>query len=532
MKKFISNPYFIICLLWLFATIINVNKPFHMNDTFYLEAAKWIEKKPLAPSYGMINWDKVKKPVSEFNQPPLYPYLIAFWGKMVGYSEVSLHLFFSVFSFLAFLFFYFIAKRILPKIALFLLALFAFSPAFLINQNIMPDIPLLAFSFMCIYFLLKAFIRDSWQNYFLASIFFSIGMMISYSIFPISIVFAFAIWKKQNPKYFSVLLIPVLVLIAWNIQNYYQTGIIQFVQIQNDISIFTGLLSVVIGIGAVSPFTLLFHHAFHQNRKRTAAFISWSVILAVILFIGLNYFYTVSQKVSNYILMVAFITNGILFLAAALFSRKFKSLINSDANTEDYFSWLTIWWVSILMITVLFTPVITTKHILPMLAPLLLVSGLIVTKTSKRLRIISLVFTIVLGILLSVSDYKYAGYYHSSPASIKERLHTENKIWFTGHWGWQWYATKAGMIQYHSSDSTVKVLDFFVVPKAVERQKIAQYVKRRKYFHAVLKSSPLVFFSTAGESKFNSADIPALPWFFNKQPIDTIVVYQVVELKK
>src|ERR1700746_2357057 len=73
-------------VLWACATAYNLLKPYHMDDTVHLEIARWISTHPLHPMSGLVYWDGIKKPIYQLNQPPLYFYLLAFWGGGVGYS--------------------------------------------------------------------------------------------------------------------------------------------------------------------------------------------------------------------------------------------------------------------------------------------------------------------------------------------------------------------------------------------------------------------------------------------------------------
>ena len=103
----INKSIFFIIFAWLIITSININKSFHIDDTAYLEIAKWIESNPLNPMSAEVNWgDKLQvnwedKNINKWQSfhPPLFMYLIAFWGKIFSYDEVSLHILLSIFTF-------------------------------------------------------------------------------------------------------------------------------------------------------------------------------------------------------------------------------------------------------------------------------------------------------------------------------------------------------------------------------------------------------------------------------------------------
>ena len=67
---------------------------------FHLEAAQHIQENPIHPMSGFVNWKDSPQPLSSFNQPPLFFYLIAITGKMFylfgdsyAFVNVALYLF-------------------------------------------------------------------------------------------------------------------------------------------------------------------------------------------------------------------------------------------------------------------------------------------------------------------------------------------------------------------------------------------------------------------------------------------------------
>jgi hypothetical protein len=95
-----KSDFAVLCLLWIFATAINFNKAFHVDDTVHLEIAKWIISNPLHPMLGAINWSQNTAPFHQLNQPHLYFYLLAVFGWLFGFSELATHLFQSFFTLL------------------------------------------------------------------------------------------------------------------------------------------------------------------------------------------------------------------------------------------------------------------------------------------------------------------------------------------------------------------------------------------------------------------------------------------------
>ena len=80
-----------LALIWVAVTAYNLFKPYHVDDAVHLAIARWIAAHPLHPMSGNLNLGGFKGPISGMNQPPLYFYLLAIWGSLLGYGEATMH---------------------------------------------------------------------------------------------------------------------------------------------------------------------------------------------------------------------------------------------------------------------------------------------------------------------------------------------------------------------------------------------------------------------------------------------------------
>ncbi|MBK8583037.1 MAG: hypothetical protein IPL86_14830 [Flavobacteriales bacterium] len=128
--SFASRDLLVLFLLWAAATALDFGKAFHMDDTFHLLAAQWIEHHPLQPMSGLVNWGHDPQPLQYFNQPPGFFYLIALTGHFFGYGEGVMHGLRALFSLLAIANIYLLARHFAKGQALFITALLALCPAF------------------------------------------------------------------------------------------------------------------------------------------------------------------------------------------------------------------------------------------------------------------------------------------------------------------------------------------------------------------------------------------------------------------
>lgn len=83
----------IVCLLVVVTLVPMLSKPVHVDDPLFVWTAKQIAEAP-ADFYGFdVNWYGYSLPMHEVTQnPPLWSYVLALFGIIFGFGEVSLHL--------------------------------------------------------------------------------------------------------------------------------------------------------------------------------------------------------------------------------------------------------------------------------------------------------------------------------------------------------------------------------------------------------------------------------------------------------
>lgn len=135
----------IVCGVTLLVLLPFVGKPFNIDETLFLRAARQIQEHPLDPYGCQLNWYGWDQPLYAITKnPPLASYLIAAWAWAFGWSEIALHLCFVLVGLAAATGTYALACRFSrrPLVA----ALLAVStPAFLISAtSVMCDVLMLA----------------------------------------------------------------------------------------------------------------------------------------------------------------------------------------------------------------------------------------------------------------------------------------------------------------------------------------------------------------------------------------------------
>jgi hypothetical protein len=515
----------ILILLWAMLTAVNINKAYHIDDTFHLEAALWIQHHPATPMSGLINWKNNPTPLYTHNQPPLFFYLLALVMSVAGTGEIPLHLFLSVFTFLALFLFDEIIRLLQLKNRALLLLLFAFNPALIVNQTLMTDVPLLTVVLGSALFLIKAGGERKTTAYAVSTLLMSIGLLIKYSVLPMLVVLLLAIIIRRDYKYLAVLLIPLGMLLLWSVWNYVEYGSVHFLDRPKSSLHINRLWSFMAAVGSMAFFSAsMLYGAWAKPFVRAGIFIAFSLFLILIIVFALGF---VTEPAINNIFNVLFVLNGLLvfFLLIRLFVKQAGSDgLQPFMKTNSFIMFLFAGSTAAFM--VLFAPFMATRHTLLILPFVLLFTSGLLVNSGTTINRLSLIFTVALGVMLGISDYTYAGYYRKMATRFSVSKNTT--VWTAGHWGWQWYTSMHGLKQYETGSPEVKMDDMFIYPGNISRQEFEKELKLEivgKYWE---EATPLTFFSGNNFASLYSSSVKIAPWTLSLQPIDTIYVCRVI----
>ncbi|MBL0274084.1 MAG: glycosyltransferase family 39 protein [Chitinophagaceae bacterium] len=518
----LRSPYRLIILLWSILTIININKAYHIDDTFHLEAANCIQKNPLKPMSGSINWDDSPTPIYKYNQPPLFFYIIFFTQSVLGENEIIMHMLISIFTLLSLIYFTKISFFLGVKHIKLLLTIFALCPAFVINQNVMTDVPILAISLGTMYYLLKGLKDGGLKNYVLSALLLSCGLLIKYSLLPLFFVTLLSIILSKNYKKAFVLVIPLFVLLLWSIWNVIEFDSVHIFDRPSSGFRIKKIVAFLGTLGSISFFSVVYIYSFFE--KRTTVFFILSGFFVFSLSVPLVYFGILNELKFNKILNYFFICNGLILMSLILIriieplSKKKKEYF----KTTDFPIALYILGFSVFI--GIFAPFNATRHILLLIPFLILFGHKQFEKSRGILNNLVLTSTIILGVLFGISDWIYADFYRK----IARKIEVKDTVWSIGHWGWQWYSKKNGMKIYSSENElNVRNGDIVVYPKEVPRQKLSADIGVDTINFITDSPNFLTFISGKNfASMYNSFwDKPA--WSLSNITIDTVFICKV-----
>ncbi|RDC63573.1 ArnT family glycosyltransferase [Adhaeribacter pallidiroseus] len=534
MRFFIGNKSKrVLALLWLLATGLNLNKAFHIDDAFHLAAAQWIEQHPFTPMSGLVLWDYGYAPIHEYNQPPLYFYFIALCGHWWSYHEILLHLMQSGFTFLTIFFFYKLAQLVAPTFALLSTAFLVLNPAFLINQNVMVDVPLLSLHLIFIYLLLKPHFTSEWMRYVLVALVLSIALLIKYTSLPLLVILLAHLVLPKKFRFLAVLLLPIGVLLLWSIWNYQEFGAVHLFRPTSALTISRvsqKLLAFVITLGAITPFSLAYAAGFIAKYQKRYWFIIPTLIIMLLAFVSLTYQGFISEKNAVRALWGFCFINAICLIYLVLDNywpfRNYKNL--KKYSQSDHFTIL-LWGTAISSFIILFAHFMASRHVLLVLPAVILLAAKLLRDAPANLRILALVFSASISLLLAASDWTFADTYRQEAVKTKNKLKGPGTIWTVGYWGWHWYSQQAGMKTYVAGKVQVKKNDYFVIPANLPHQEFKNYTHLKLIYQKVVPRNKITFFSCSTIPGMYSTNYANPPIKLTRLPLDTIKIYQVMQ---
>jgi hypothetical protein len=529
----------VLLLIWLWATSLNINKAVHIDDTGHLEIAKEIIKNPLHPMSGMVNWENSAEPVHLLNQPHLFFYLLAaciyFWGD----SEIAFHLLVSLFSFLGILFFYFLAKNLRLRHPTVWTAFLALGPGFIPSQNIMGDIPMLSLWLVFFWAILHPMSSTGGYRYYIfASLASTLAILIKYLSLVLLPILLLDIVLKKRWNAIGTLAIPVFSLAGWSLFNYFDYGGIHILERKNfPFGFWNGVYNSInwaIALGAVAPFSVLVLPDFFRRRIGKTILIASFIFFLVITLIRTPYFAS-GLKVG--ILGGCFFSNGLALTLLCFFrgSRGLRNLGPASGDEERRLLILSLWILAPMVFIIFFSPFPAVRHVMVVIPAILLMLGMFIReRVPNRALYVAVLFTFVTGGVMGVSDWEYADVYRVQASRIRAQLRPASSIWFLGHWGWQWYAKKAGMKEYDTQRTHLTEGDLVIIPDLVRKQELLKEHGNLliKKFEITVEPTPLTFIRTmslwpwGGYYAF-SIEGNSLPWTVTSQPLEKFSIFEV-----
>ena len=454
-------------LIAALATLPFLDKAFHIDDVLYLRVAEQILRTPWDP-YGeseraVVLWDSENgRPASlyrtDFN-PPLWKYVLAGAIYAFGLQEWKLHLVSAVTVAIAAMGLWAVGRQLTTR-PLWCVAMILWSPFFLPGQNLMLEVPVLAFSAWATYFQIRSFETRSVWDALVAGLLVGLAICTKYSAGLLIPVFVLGSLLYRRAGSLRFLVTAIAVLGAWTVHNFVIYG---EAHLTSHGVMFkpnewpSRALLVLRLIGAVSVLWPIYVSCLWRRggagRIGLVCCLGASAALAWLDLQQANAGYAELSHVPILIHQLHFVvftffgslTVTALTVASSMDARKDWQGWRQDASSR----WLEVWIAALCAFNVCCVPFNAVRHMLLAFVPLTYLTATRIPAGSRRLPVAVLLVSTGLGVILAASDYEVADNYRTfARTELRKAVALHPTVWFTGHWGWVFYASQEGAKPY------------------------------------------------------------------------------------
>jgi 4-amino-4-deoxy-L-arabinose transferase-like glycosyltransferase len=459
-----------------------INKAYHIDDTLFVWIARNILDKPF-DFYGFsVHWGDNMVPMSEVTKnPPIASYYTALAALVAGFGERALHVAFFLPAIGFTTGVYVLARRFTSMPFQAALAA-AFTPVFFVSATtVMSDVMMLAFWCWAVVFWLRGSERDEPLMMLFASVLIALSALTKY--FGVSLIPLLAVYSLL--KGYSIrrwapwMAVPIAILAGyqWVTHEMYGKGLfldaVYHVGLVQTIFIRSYLNKASIGLSFVGGcvITALFYAPLLWSRRTLVMWTAGTIVVGFVLvrFNLLEEFFLPSWGVKGVLTMwvsvqfVIFVVAGINLLAISLADL----LRRRDAQSVFLFLWI--------IGTFFFAGFVNWTNNGRSILPMVPVAGILLMRsiedrygpsdgTGGWRVLLPLVPALVLSFMVAKADYALANSARTAAAYINEEYAAKGRLWFQGHWGFQYYMEEAGAEPIDWYKTPLKIGDLIVVP--------------------------------------------------------------------
>jgi hypothetical protein len=463
-------------------------KAFNVDDPLFLWSAQQIAKHPLDPFGISVIWDATATPLFEVTKnPPLACYYAAAVGSIAGWSERALHIGFLLPALAMVLGTYRLAQR-LTRSPLVAASATLLTPGVLVSAtSVMCDTLMLALWVWAIALWLEGFEIDDRRRLQASALLMSAAALTKYfGVCLVPLLLAYSIHRRRRiggwVGYFAV---PVLSLAAyqlWTSSLYGHAMFFDAITYASEEHWSTGLASVLVNALVCGSFV-----GGCALSALVLAPLAWpwkwlplgAVAGAVAGFALVGGALPLGESPLSRTISLALRANGpsagaqlSLLIAGGL---AVLSLAAADAwrHRDPASTILAAWVFGTFVFAAFLNWSVNARSVLPLIpaAGILLARRLDELGDGPRGRLRGpLVAGLVLSGLVSLwvvtADAAWADSERDAAREVHERVKSETTaVWFQGHWGFQYYAQKAGLRPFDHAKCTLNAGDLLIMPE-------------------------------------------------------------------
>jgi hypothetical protein len=463
-----------VLVLALILTAANAVKPLHIDDTYYHYHAAHLARRPLEPFAFAMFWHEWPHPAIDEVCPPVVPYWWALGIRLLGDHALLWKLWFFPFTLTFVAALHGLGRRLAPGTEIALLWMTVLSPVFLPGLNLMVDIPALALALAAILLFLHAGANASSLAAVGAGILAGLAMQTKYSALVVpGVLLAYALLTGRPRLGMMALATAGLVFASWEgfvawtqgaAPFLYQLGLDDVTRhCRHRSDLMVPLLTLVGGTAPALALAAAIALGARDRPVRVGA-----VLMAVI------FMWLLAGTVS----IAVFAALGILVWGASAaiigrlwhLARRASAAASARVSALDglLFLWLALEIVGYFCIS----PFPAVRRVLGIVIVLTLLAGRLASKTGGFCRRPHLVrmatgLSIVLGFLYYVTDVLEARARQQGIERAVALVRAQNpgaRIWYMGHWGWQYFAERQGLEPVVPDHSRLSAGDWLIEP--------------------------------------------------------------------
>lgn len=450
------RPEWLLAAVVLIALVPFLTKPFNIDDPLFIWIARHIQSHPGDPYGFKVNWYNYAWPMWDTTMnPPLACYYLSVVGSVLGWSEPAVHAAFILPAVLAIVGVWRLAGRLCSR-PIHAAVLTLFTPVFLVSATtLMCDVMMLTFWVWALVLWLEGAERNSAGRIAAAACLMAFAFLTKYfAACLIPLVVLWSLVRKQPVKqWLGWLAVPVLAIVAYQLGTrlrYGQgllTGAASYASLGHSLTS-GGIPRVVLsGLaftgGCLAPLTF-FAPLLWRGRVMLIGGTACLIITGALCYLAKGSFPTslLTPLEAAQLLFWAIGGIGLLALALAdLWQRRDADslLLGCWAGGTFVFAAYCNW-------------VINSRSILPMAVPVaILVMRRLEARVKERpewsrwaLAASGLVGG-ALAVWVAVADYLFAQATQTAAHAICSNYrHDGHRLWFQGHWGFQYYMEQGG----------------------------------------------------------------------------------------
>lgn len=481
-------------LLAAFITAINVAKPVVVDDTAYLLFARHIAQSPWDPYGFELFWYDKAEPARDILLPPVLPYWLALGITLFGERIAILKLWLFPYAWLLAWSLHHILKRFASGVESSALLLIVFSPALMATTNLMLDIPAIALGLAAFAVYTNGYNKHTHVRTILAGLLLALAMQTKYTMLVMpGVVLLYGVIQRETLAALITIAFAGLLFLAWEAtlgdnhflhhlaQQHSTSSLRSKWSLVAPLFSFLGLTAGLLAFWAARPL------GWPAQLLNTSAALAAVAVIAVVVTPYPDQVLVAGQhpgrdKLTWAVLVWRTLGVGVAMItlsATALLVWRCAPRLHSLRLRRSPDSWFLIGWLLLeLMAYFALTPFPAGRRVIG----LTIVTGFVLARAVsclKRLRpgrpplpwvIPAAIVSGSLFTLLDVYDAQAEPQAIQLVRQLVNERQFQDRVWFAGHWGTQFYGEQAGFIQYVPGPSNTHQLkpapgDWLILPE-------------------------------------------------------------------